>query len=82
MVWQDIIISIAEIVFSISLFPQIYLGFKKRSGDISLMTSIPTTLGLFLVAYAFFTLSLHYSAIISIVTAILWMILLLLRLIF
>tara|TARA_Y100000310_G_scaffold227213_1_gene229427 strand:+ start:188 stop:436 length:249 start_codon:yes stop_codon:yes gene_type:complete len=82
MVWQDIAISMAEIVFSISLFPQIYLGFRTRRGDISLMTSIPTTLGLFLIAYAFFTLSLYYSAIVSIVTGILWMILLFLRLIF
>ena len=82
MVWQDIIISISQILFSIALLPQIYLGFKNRKCSITLMTSVPTFIGLYAISFCFYTLSLYFSAIISLVAGTLWFILFLQRIIY
>ena len=73
--WQDIAISIANIAFSVSLFPQVYHGFKVKTGPIKYQTSIPTFVGLFVVAYAMMTLSLYFAATITFITAIMWFLL-------
>ena len=77
--WQDIAISIANITFSVSLFPQVYHGFKEKTGPIKYQTSIPTFVGLFVVAYAMLTLSLYFAATI---TFIMWFLLFWQRVIF
>ncbi len=82
MVWQDIVISIVNIVFSISLFPQVYYGFKKKRWLITLATSLPAFTGLYIMAFAFFTLSLYYSAVMTAITGTLWMILFMQRVIY
>ena len=75
MVWQDIVIGVASIIFAISLVPQIYYGFQKKKGLIALTTSIPTVIGIYVIAFAFYTLSLFFSAVISLITGTLWFIL-------
>lgn len=75
MIWQDLVISTASLIFCIALIPQIYDGYKKKKSLINLWASGPTFLGLFTMAYAFFTLSLFYSAIVDFINAIFWLIL-------
>lgn len=82
MIWQDIIIMFANIILSISLIPQVLNGFKKKRGFITLWTSGPTTIGLFFITYCFFTLNLYLSTIIVLVSAILWMILFIQKIIY
>ena len=73
--WQDIIISIANILFGYSLVYQVYMGFKKKKGTIEKQTSILTTLGLYALAIAYFSLGLYISTIIGIFNGTLWLIL-------
>jgi len=82
MIWQDVLISITNIIFSAALIPQIYYGHKQKIGAIQLQTSIPTFLGLYAIAFAFFTLHLYLSTILSIVAGTLWFILFMQRLVY
>ena len=54
MIWQDIVLTIVNLVFLVSLIPQVYYGFKKKKGLISLWTSIPTFIGIYVVSGVFF----------------------------
>ena len=76
MVWQDNVISIANIVLSISLVPQILHGFKTKTCDIKKATSIPIILALSSLVVAYITLSLYLSAIMTATVVIGWIILL------
>jgi hypothetical protein len=75
MSWQDVVISIANIAFSISLIVQVYYGFKEKVGPIKFFTSIPTCIGLFAVSVAFWTLGLYFSTVIAFCNGILWLLL-------
>lgn len=75
MIWQDILISSMSIVFSISLIPQIYSGFKEKTGPIKFQTSIPTFIGLYVVSFVYYTLSLYFSSIITFITGTIWLLL-------
>ncbi|MBD3329989.1 hypothetical protein GF354_00490 [Candidatus Peregrinibacteria bacterium] len=72
MIWQDAVITGANILFSISLIPQIHYGFKNKVGPIRYQTSIPTTLGLIAISIALFSLSLYLSTALTGLSAILW----------
>ncbi|NUJ98235.1 hypothetical protein HGA92_05660 [Candidatus Gracilibacteria bacterium] len=80
--WQDFAIMTINIIFSLSLVPQVIEGFKKKKGLIEFWTSIPTTLGLFVMSYTFLTLNLIFSAILTFLTGILWFMLLVQKIIF
>ncbi|MEI8061205.1 MAG: hypothetical protein WCG99_02840 [Candidatus Berkelbacteria bacterium] len=82
MTWQDAVITIACTIFSLSLVPQIYFGFKEKRGPIKFQTSIPTFIGMYAIAITYLTLSLRYSAIISFLTGTLWLILCIQRIIY
>ena len=82
MVWQDIVIMAASLIFSISLVPLVYNGFKEKKGFITLATSGPTFVGLCAVAVSLFTLSLFFSSIVTAFTATLWLILFIQRIIY
>ncbi|MFH1291836.1 MAG: hypothetical protein ABIH87_01410 [bacterium] len=82
MIWQDIAISIAGVVFALALIPQVYCGFKEKSGPIKLQTSIPTFVGIFIIVIAYITLTLYLSAFISFLTGILWFLLFVQRIIY
>ncbi len=75
MIWQDIVITAASIMFSLSLIPQVYHGYKQRAGPIQFQTSIPTCIGLYAIAVAMWTLSLFFSAIVTFITGTLWAVL-------
>lgn len=82
MIWQDIIITIANLLFTYSLFHQVIYGFKKKKGLLTLTTSGLTTLGLYAMAISFLTLNLYFSAVVSSLNATLWLILLIQRVIY
>ncbi len=79
MIWQDIVITAASVLFSLSLIPQVYSGFKERTGPIKFQTSIPTCIGLYAITIAMWTLSLTFSAIVTFITGALWFLLFLQR---
>ena len=82
MIWQDIVLTIIGIIFSISLVPQVYHGFKTKAGPIRYATSVPTFLGLYIIAAVYLTLQLRLSAVIAFVTATLWLSLFIQRLVY
>jgi len=73
--WQDIIIAIANILFTYSLIHQVYHGFKNKKGFLTLTASGLTTIGLYAISVAYFTLSLYFSVVISFINGTLWLIL-------
>lgn len=82
MVWQDIVISVVNIVLSASLLPEVYLGFKEKKGFMTLRTSIPTTLGLYTLSLVYYSLNLYFSLLTSLLTATLWLFLLIQRILY
>jgi len=73
--WQDLVISMANILFSYSLIFQVYHGFKKKKGFLTFQTSLITTIGLYGITIAFFSLGLFLSTIFSFLSGSLWLIL-------
>lgn len=82
MIWQDIIITIANLIFVVALLPQVISGFREKKGVISFATSIPTFIGLYAISFAFFTLGLYFSSVVSAGAATLWFLLFIERLIY
>lgn len=82
MLWQDAVVTVVGIIFSISLIPQVYSGFIKKIGPIKYETSVPTFLGCYVIAVVYLTLSLYFSAITSFITGTLWLILLVQRIVY
>ncbi|MBW2992416.1 hypothetical protein KY345_04330 [Candidatus Woesearchaeota archaeon] len=82
MIWQDVIIAVANLMFTYSLIYQVYYGFKKKKGLLTFTTSILTFIGLYAVTIAFITLSLYYSAITAGINATLWLMLFIQRIIY
>jgi len=81
-IWQDILISIASAISCISLIPQVYSGFKEKSGPIKYLTSVPTFAGLFAISLAMWTLSLFLSSTIAAISGVLWFLLFIQRVIY
>ncbi|MFA6908647.1 MAG: hypothetical protein WC289_02045 [Patescibacteria group bacterium] len=75
MIWQDIVITVASIIFSVALVPQVYAGYKEKKGTIAYGTSVPTFVGLYVLCVAYFTLELYLSTVVCFITASLWLIL-------
>lgn len=75
MLWQDIVLTVASVVFSVALVPQIYFGFKNKSGPIKLQTSVPTFIGLYVVAITYYTLSLYLATATAFAAGTLWFVL-------
>lgn len=75
MIWQDIIISWAGVVFILGLSYQVVSNMKDKKSHISLLNSIPTFIWLYAMSYAFYTLELYFSSITTWVTWTLWFIL-------
>ena len=82
MIWQDSVITIVGIILSISLIPQVHHGFKEKTGPIKYQTSVPTFIGLYIISFAYITLSLYLSAASIFLTGTLWLILFIQRLIY
>jgi hypothetical protein len=73
MVWQDITITICILFFSCALIPQIYQGFRKKEGSITLQTSLITFVGMYVLSFTYLTLKLYFSTIVGIITGTLWL---------
>ena len=82
MVWQDVTIAIANLLFTFSLFSQCLHGFKQKKGYIILKTALLTAIGLYIVAISFFTLKLYFSGIIASINASLWLTMFIQRIIY
>jgi hypothetical protein len=82
MVLQDLIISIINLILSISLIPEVYLGFRKRKGFITLRTSVPTTFSLYALSIVYYTLDLNLAALTSLFMATLWLLFLIQKIIY
>ena len=82
MIWQDMIITFANVIFSAALVPQVIYGFRKRKGLVTLTTSGPTAFGLFALSITYYTLSLPYSTFVSFITGTLWLTIFLQRLVY
>ncbi len=82
MLWQDTVITVANIIFFASLVPQVYFGFKEKKGFITLATSGPIAIGLYAISISFFTLTLYFSSIVLFLTGTLWLILFFQRLMY
>lgn len=70
MQWQDLVISIGQLIFVISLLPPILSKDKP-----ALLTSLITSVVLYLFALVYITLSLYFAAIAVAMTAIGWSVL-------
>ena len=75
MIWQDMVIAIASVLFGYSLTYQVYGGFRERKGFLTLQTSLLTTIGLYALTFAFFTLNLFVSTIVSTFNGTMWLLL-------
>ena len=82
MTWQDIVITIANIIFTIALVPQIHHGFSKKTGPIKLITSIPIATALYGISIAYWSVGLYSSSVISMFTGAMWIILVVQNLIY
>lgn len=72
MIWQDIVISIANIIFIFSLIEQLYENLKKKASTLSLITCFFYAGGLYAMTIAMFTLNLYFSSAVTLINAILW----------
>jgi len=72
MIWPDIVLTLANLIFTYALIPQVYHGFKIRKSTIVLQTGTLTSIGLFASCIAFFSLGLIFSGTICNINAILW----------
>ena len=82
MVWQDYVITIANLMFVFSLFNQVYYGYKIKKGLIAFSTSVPTFIGLYFMSFAFFSLSLYFSSLSVFISGCLWVVLFTQRIIY
>ena len=82
MIWQDIVISAANLVFAYSLFYQVLHGFRNKKGTLTLMASGLTSIGLYAMAVSFFTLELYFSTLLAAVNGTLWLALFVQRIIY
>ena len=72
MTWQDILLTLVNVIIGYALIPQIFKNFKEKSDNVSLQTSILSGIGLYVVSWIYFTLNLILSAAIVLIIAILW----------
>jgi len=80
--WQDIVITIANLMLSYAVVPQVYHGFKTKKGHMTFQTTFLTTVGLYASCLAFFTLGLFFSGTITAFNATMWLILLIQKIIY
>jgi hypothetical protein len=80
--WQDIIITITQILLAWALVPQIIKGFKNKKQAISLQTSSITFAGMYILTFVYFTLSLYFATVSSFIIGTLWLIMFIQRIIY
>lgn len=78
--WQDIVVSIASIIFVYAMIPQIIYGFKTKKGLISIQFSLLNILAMTSLVVVYTSFGLVFSTVLSILITLLWFILLVQRL--
>lgn len=82
MIWPDLAIALANILFSYSIVNQIIQGFKHKKGFIHFGTAILTVFGAFVMTISLLYLGLIFSALVNLLNALLWSILTIQRIIY
>jgi hypothetical protein len=75
MIWQDLVIAIANILMGYALIPQVYKGFRNKRVFIAFQTGLITTIALYVMGITLLTLKLYFSSIIALFNGIMWTIL-------
>ncbi len=70
--WQDIVITVCNIILSMSLLPQVYNGFRTKTGPIGFSTSVPYALCLFTISVALWTSGLLLSGVVTFLSGFVW----------
>lgn len=70
MIWQDLVISIGQFVFIISMIPSILSQYKP-----DIKTSLPTGLILMVFTISFLSMGMYMASISSFLTSVCWLIL-------
>ncbi|MFH1365555.1 MAG: hypothetical protein ABIH28_03155 [archaeon] len=76
MIWQDLVITIAVLLMSYALFPQVIKGFKTKKPLISKQTALITSMALYSISFVYLTLNLYFSSAMNFLTGTLWIVLL------
>ena len=74
MLWQDIVIAVVSLLFGFILIPQLKDMWHDKS-ILNVYTAGLTTIGLFILAFTFFTLNLWISVVAETFSAIIWLLL-------
>ena len=69
--WQDLVLSSVGIVFTLALIPQLRDIYNKQC-KMNWITCSITSIGCFVIAYTDYSLNLYISTIVSVITAIVW----------
>jgi len=80
MIWQDIVASLAAVLFVYSLMPQIIYGFKTRKGLIALQFSIINIIAMIGLVIVYYSFGLYFAFGLNILLIFLWLILVFQRL--
>jgi len=75
MIWQDTVITIANIVFAYAIIPQVIKGFRDKVGHIAFQTGLLNSFAMYAMAFAFFSLGLFFSGIVGTFNATMWLLL-------
>lgn len=68
--WQDKVIMLVGLSFGFMLIPMVLDSLNGQT--VSLLTSLPTALGLFILSYCFWTLNLKLSFVANIFSGSMW----------
>ncbi|MFH1325649.1 MAG: hypothetical protein ABIH49_02685 [archaeon] len=79
MIWQDVIVSLASVIFVYSMFPQIVYGFKTKKGLISIQFSLLNIIAMIGLIIVYVSFELFLSAAINMLITSLWGVLLIQR---
>lgn len=75
----DVIMTVATLMLSYSLIPQIIKSYKENKVEITWQTVIITTIALWILVYGFSQLNIIFNTIANVLTATGWTILLVLK---
>ena len=68
--WQDKVIMLVGLLFGFMLIPMVLDSLNGQT--VSIFTSLPTTIGIFVLAYCFWTLNLKLALIANIFSGSMW----------
>ncbi len=80
MIWQDLIVSIASIIFVYAMLPQIIYGFKTKKGLTSIQFSLLNIIAMVGLVIVYASFNLIFSTVLNVILMFLWFILLIQRL--